>query len=110
MITGLGKLKLVRTCTACPEQYDAYLHDGLAIGYLRLRHGHFTVDYLPTGEEVYTACPQGDGLFTPDERHHYLNEACKALLVRHANWPKYEDPNVYYEEVEKEETGFRHPV
>ena len=35
-------LKLVLTCGACPEQYDAF--DGeRQVGYLRLRHGHFTV-------------------------------------------------------------------
>ncbi len=33
------------TCSACPEQYDAYLTDtNEYIGYLRLRHGYFSVE------------------------------------------------------------------
>ena len=35
---------LVRTCYACPEQYDVFFHD-FQIGYLRLRHGNFTAEY-----------------------------------------------------------------
>jgi hypothetical protein len=54
-------IKLVRTCFACPEQYDAF--DGeKKVGYLRLRHGCFTVDYVADGndEEIYNASPSGD--------------------------------------------------
>ena len=38
------KIELVKTCGACPEQYDAYF-EGYQVGYLRLRHGTFRVDY-----------------------------------------------------------------
>lgn len=83
-------LKLVRTCIACPEQYDVHLdHDPVTkltsdgngntcIGYMRLRHGRFYAEYR--GEEVYESYPKGDGIFTPDERHLHLSKACKAIM------------------------------
>lgn len=36
MSEGTG-IHLVKTCEACPEQYDAYLGEK-RVGYLRLRH------------------------------------------------------------------------
>lgn len=68
--------KLVRTCCACPEQYDVYFGSE-EVGYLRLRHGNFRADYR--GETVYTANPKGDGIFEYDERSFYLNQACLAI-------------------------------
>lgn len=76
------RLKLVLTCAACPEQYDAYL-GGVKIGYLRLRHGFFTVDYLPGEYQVFSGCPHGDGRFLENERVAWLNRACRALLAVH---------------------------
>lgn len=74
---------LVLTCAACPEQYDAFL-GSTQIGYLRLRHGIFRVDYPGNyGETVYTAWPNGDGCFDEAEREHYLRAACGALWLRH---------------------------
>jgi len=72
----MNKFQLDKTCGACPEQYDVYL-DGVEVGYMRLRHGFFTVECQ--GEEVYSASPNGDGEFEDDEREHYLNEGCKAI-------------------------------
>lgn len=37
-----ARVRLVETCPACPEQYDAFLDDEL-VGYLRLRWGRFSV-------------------------------------------------------------------
>jgi hypothetical protein len=37
----IGGLDFVLTCSACPEQMDVY-RLGQQVGYLRLRHGHFT--------------------------------------------------------------------
>lgn len=72
---------LVRTCSAFPEQYDA-IRDGERIGYLRLRHGCFTVSCPDWGgEEVYYAEPRGQGEFYPDERSGYLLAAIDAILV-----------------------------
>lgn len=68
--------KLVQTCSACPEQYDVFC-DGVQVGYLRLRHGCFRAEH--NGKTVYTAAPDGDGQFEPEERKRYLNAACKAI-------------------------------
>lgn len=75
-------VKLVKTCGACPEQYDMYL-DGEELGYFRLRHGGYSVEYLPTEEQVYYAHPKGDGLFDDDERDYYLKKGIKAIIDRH---------------------------
>jgi len=75
-------IKLVNTCGACPEQYNAYVGDKL-VGYLRLRHGRFRVDFPDCGEEtIYEAYPKGDGIFYDDEREQYLNEAKQALETK----------------------------
>jgi hypothetical protein len=42
-------LTFVQTCPACPEQYDAVDETGQQVGYLRLRHGRFRVDYPHNG-------------------------------------------------------------
>lgn len=74
------QITLQQTCYACPEAYDAYYGD-THIGYLRLRHGCFTVDF-GTGDIsniVYTAYPKGDGVFCSDERDYYLDVAKDVL-------------------------------
>lgn len=69
------------TCGACPEQYDVFLH-GVQIGYLRLRHGHFTATSPDVGGKlVYSAAPAGDGVFEAHERMMYLEEAVAKLLT-----------------------------
>lgn len=79
----LDAVTLVQTSVGCPEQYDAVL-DGVHIGYLRLRHGRFTVQAGgPWGPELYSAEPRGDGVFEPDERERYLTIARKVLLRHH---------------------------
>lgn len=75
----MSKIKLVLTCIACPEQYDAFL-DGKRVGYLRLRHGRFRVDYPDAGgETIYEALPKGDGAFFEGERQKYLNKAIRVI-------------------------------
>ncbi len=74
------KIELVKTCGACPEQYDAYFN-GDQVGYLRLRHGIFRVDYgFCGGDTIFTEYPKGDGCFEEDERGYYLDLACKAIM------------------------------
>lgn len=71
------QLKL--TCEECPEQYDVF-KDGNQVGYLRLRHGKFTVETPKcSGGMVFQALPAGDGSFYKDERTFYLTEAIKAI-------------------------------
>lgn len=72
-------ITLIETCSACPEQYDAFIGDK-PVGYLRLRHGHFRVDYPQCGgETIYDAYPYGDGIFEDYERYKYLQEAKQAI-------------------------------
>lgn len=75
---------LKKTCSACPEQYDAYL-DGKKVGYFRLRGGYFRVDAEECGgPTVYEATHEqgllGDGMFEPQEREKFLTEGVMALL------------------------------
>lgn len=73
------EIKLVKTCGACPEQYDAYLGDNI-VGYLRLRHGYFRVDFpWYGGNTIYEAYPDGDGCFKEHEQEFYLTEAKNAI-------------------------------
>lgn len=61
-------ITLVRTCFACPEQYDAFIDD-VQVGYLRIRHGYFTVDYPDCGgETLFETTTIGDGAFAEEER------------------------------------------
>lgn len=77
---ALPKIRLVRTCASCPEQYDAYLGEE-KIAYLRLRHGFFRVECR--GRTVYsTDAFEGDGSFAHDhERRKHLNTACREILA-----------------------------
>lgn len=73
-------ITLKLTCGACPEQYDAY-KGANKVGYLRLRHGDFRVDFPDCMEEtIYEASPNGDGMFETDERLFYLTNAVDAIL------------------------------
>lgn len=72
-------LRLVKTCDACPEQYEAFCGQEL-VGYLRLRHGSFRVECPDAGGEiVYKADTKGDGRFTDAERPEHLNAALGAI-------------------------------
>lgn len=74
---------LVRTCYACPEQYDVFFQD-FQIGYLRLRHGNFTANYPDHGGTIaYHGYPRGDGSFEDDERFFFLREAVDSLIALH---------------------------
>ena len=78
-------MRLVRTCTACPEQYDVFEGRRL-VGYLRLRHGRFTAHYgSSAGPVVYEAFTRGDGLFDDEaEREEHLKAAQSALRAEDA--------------------------
>jgi len=79
----MPKLEIVRTCYACPEQYEVTLDDEM-IGYLRLRHGRFYAAYPDVGgKEVYEAYPKGDGNFNEDERVFHIHNAVAACLAAH---------------------------
>ena len=86
------------TCGMCPEQYDAFLN-GAQVGYLRLRHGHFSVDFPDCGgETIYEASPDGDGAFEDSERDYYLRFAVDAIQRKLAGTlGRPEAPNVQHE-------------
>lgn len=79
----LNQIELVMTCAACPEQYDAF-YKGKQVGYLRLRHGEFRVDFPTCGDETifYSEEMQGDGMFEDDEREHFLMKAKEAIAKK----------------------------
>lgn len=74
----IDDIRLEMTCSACPEQYDAYVDDTY-VGYLRLRHGVFRVEDA-NGNTLKTYTPEGDGIFEADEREKYLRKARKQIL------------------------------
>lgn len=76
--------QLVRTCYACPEQYDVFFPTGEQLGYLRLRHGSFRANlYDVGGKEVYSTCTEGDGIFVEHERVKHLRNAIQELEAAH---------------------------
>lgn len=79
----IKEYKLVRTCMACPEQYDVFNKQGDRVGYLRLRHGYFAAEYpYCNGELVYEAFTKGDGIFEDYERETHLQNAISAIDKR----------------------------
>ena len=78
-------IELVKTCNACPEQYDAF-ENGRQVGYLRLRHSYFYVECPGIGRDVeseivYEAKIGGMdvGCFNEEERQEHLPRAIEAI-------------------------------
>jgi hypothetical protein len=89
------RIKLVRTSLAMPEQYDAFDESGEQVGYLRLRHGRFRVDFPSIGgRTILEASPHGDGIFDDDERDLYLQQACDAIAEKIC--PEQRDGNSWF--------------
>lgn len=75
-------IELVCTCGACPEQYDAFIGDEM-VGYFRLRHGRFRVEYPDTGGDILISeSTIGDGIFDEEERMDCLTRGCRAIISR----------------------------
>lgn len=82
-IEGIEDIELIQTSGACPEQYDAKV-GGETVGYLRLRSGMFTVECPYVGGDlVYSAEPEGDGIFEGRERQPFLIAARWAIANYH---------------------------
>lgn len=84
------KIVLEQTSEFCPEQYWAKKGPH-TIGYIKLRWGHLTCDYLPAGRltrkdiRVYDYFFDDDeykGMFDSDEERVFHLEKCKAALIR----------------------------
>jgi hypothetical protein len=86
---------LEQTCGCCPEQYWAYKGSHI-IGYIRLRWGHLTCDYLPKGKLTDNDIRVYDKTFnertndnfkgsfdTEEEREYWLNKCKEALLNKY---------------------------
>jgi len=71
------------SCFMCPEQWDVFSNFFDKVGYIRLRHGDFRVDYPDCGGKTLIAeCvdEHGDGAFDNEEiRNVYLLKAVKAI-------------------------------
>ena len=86
----LGGAVFRLTSFACPEQYDVDLDEAKNRGYVRLRHGELTADYLPDGD-FGRAVPVferdiGDhaGCFeSNEERDEYLTQIAEKLYSQH---------------------------
>ena len=86
----LGGAVFRLTSFACPEQYDVDLGDAENRGYVRLRHGDLTADYLPDGDfsratRVFehdigddAPCFESD-----EERDRFLTEIAEKLHSQH---------------------------
>lgn len=94
----------LKTCEACPEQYDVYTKNGDQVGYVRLRWGTLRVDYPKVGCETIYEYKFEDGMKggfdDQEERDTYLNQIvdtlkpllyvtdkeCKYEIVEDADW------------------------
>jgi len=71
------------SCFMCPEQWDVFSNFFDKVGYIRLRHGEFRVDYPDCGGKTLISENigfYGDGAFINEEiRNVYLLKAVKAI-------------------------------
>jgi hypothetical protein len=90
-------LRVVRSSYACPESYKVYEQDNL-VGFLRLRHGVFRVDYYPlqlhkvgvedSRETLYEEFVNSDGIFDDAERKIKVPFALELILSKLADEKK----------------------
>ena len=88
-------MKLIKTCDACPEQYDVINPDtDVMLGYIRLRWGRFRVTCPDFGgEEVICEQISDDpiGIFPDEHRDQYLARALNAISKWHETGRKVND-------------------
>ena len=78
-------VRLVKTCEACPEQYDAVGPAGEPLAYLRLRWGSFTVRCPDVaGEVVYDVGVGGDltGAFRSERQREAALRRARRIIAR----------------------------
>lgn len=80
------EIELQQTCSACPEQYDAY-YKGSQVGYLRMRWGVFWVFCPYSDGEVVLSAKVSDnpylGAFHDADRESWLQKAKEAIVKWH---------------------------
>lgn len=84
---------LEQTCESYPEQYLARIWSSHIIGYIRLRWGHLSCDYLTTGnlegdrirvvDHIFNENPDDEykGEFDSDEERTFWLDKCKKALL-----------------------------
>lgn len=74
----------LKTCEACPEQYDVYNESGNQVGYIRLRYGLLTLEYPANGCVTIYEYKFEDGMKggfdNQEERDKYLQIMFNVLL------------------------------
>jgi hypothetical protein len=76
---------LIMTSCACPEQYEVF-KDDVQVAYYRLRHGEFRIDVPDCGgTTIYETEPEGDGIFSSNERLNQMANAMRVLLKHNKN-------------------------
>lgn len=78
-------LSFIKTCSACPEQYDVE-YDGKQVGYIRLRYGGLTVEYPDVGGEIIYEASIGDGwtgeFESEEQRQYHINNIADIILEK----------------------------
>lgn len=78
-------LSFIKTCSACPEQYDVE-YNGKQVGYIRLRWGGLTVAYPDVGGEIIYEASIGDGwtgeFESKEQRRHHLDNIADKILEK----------------------------
>ena len=75
----MSDLRLEKTCSMCPEQYDVFLEDR-QVGYIRVRWGGMWVSCPRAGGEmVYHNPDVGFGFLTDKEREELIPLALEKI-------------------------------
>lgn len=78
-------LSFIKTCSACPEQYDVE-YDGKQVGYIRLRWGGLTAEYPYVGGEIIYGVSIGNGwtgeFESEEQRQYHLNNIADKILEK----------------------------
>lgn len=78
-------LRFLLTCSSCPEQYDVYSGE-MQVGYVRLRHSEFTVEFPEPGRTLilYVRYREGAdaGEFDDVDRVRHLRMAAAAIHAK----------------------------
>ena len=85
-LTAIKGFAFVRTCEACPEQYDVF-HQGKIVCYVRLRWGNLTAEVPDVGGKLvyqFALDREGmQGIFRTEEERTYHLEAIAKILKLH---------------------------
>lgn len=83
----MKNLELIKTCSACPEQYDVLDEHGKYVGYIRFRFGELEVHPIKDNEpdwELYLLSRSVNddllGVIPDGVRKEWLEESKQAIL------------------------------